>query len=170
MKLLAVVNPENAVEEEISKFKLRQAARAVVFDRDGRVALLNVSKKNYHKLPGGGIEAGESVLDALKRECREEIGCEIEVMGEIGEIVEYLKMFNINQTSFCYMAKLVGEKGEPAFMPDEIEDGFILFSGLRSMMLNIFFLPRNRPISGAECTSFRGTRPFLTQSEMCYNI
>jgi len=126
MKLLAVINPENAVEEEISKFKLRQAARAVVFDRDGRIALLNVSKKNYHKLPGGGIEAGESVLDALKRECREEIGCEIEVAGEIGEIVEYLKMFNINQTSFCYMAKLVGEKGKPAFMPGEIEDGFMV--------------------------------------------
>lgn len=124
MKFLALLNPENATETEVSKYKAREATRAVVFDKENNVALLNVSKWNYHKLPGGGIEEGESLIAALERECCEEIGCEIEVTAELGEIIEYRKMFGVKQTSYCYLAKVVGEKGEPAFMPDEIEDGF----------------------------------------------
>jgi ADP-ribose pyrophosphatase YjhB (NUDIX family) len=111
MGKLTVINSENATDEEVIKFKTREAARAVVINNDGNIALLNVSKWNYHKLPGGGINEGEGVIAALKRECREEIGCEVEVTGEIGEIIEYRKMFNLKQTSYCYLAKVVGEKG-----------------------------------------------------------
>jgi len=32
------------------------------------------------KFPGGGLEWGEGTLDCLKRECREELGCEVEVI------------------------------------------------------------------------------------------
>ncbi len=32
------------------------------------------------KFPGGGLIWGEGMLDCLKRECREELGCEIEVL------------------------------------------------------------------------------------------
>lgn len=31
------------------------------------------------KFPGGGLIWGEGIIDCLKRECREELGCEIEV-------------------------------------------------------------------------------------------
>ena len=37
-------------------FRIREAARAVVVDENGRVALLKVGKHSYHKLPGGGID------------------------------------------------------------------------------------------------------------------
>ncbi len=124
MKLLATLNPEYASDKEADGFKRREAARAIVFDADGKIALLNVAKKGYHKLPGGGVEAGEGVVDALMRECREEIGCQIAIIDALGEIVEYRKMFKIKQTSFCYLAKVVGPKGEPMFMPDELADGF----------------------------------------------
>jgi len=124
MKLLATLNPESASVAEADGYKRREAARAVVFDAEGNIALLSVTKAGYHKLPGGGVEAGEGVIDALMRECREEIGCNIEITETLGEIVEYRKMFKVKQTSFCYLAKVVGVKGEPNFMPDEIEDGF----------------------------------------------
>ncbi len=33
------------------------------------------------KLPGGGLEFGEGTIDCLKRECMEEFGQEVEVLG-----------------------------------------------------------------------------------------
>ncbi len=124
MNHLALINPENVSEEEVQSYPVREAARAIVMDAQGKIALLHVTKRNYYKLPGGGLEGSENHEDALKRECLEEIGCDIEVVGEIGSIVEYRKMFNLKQTSYCYLAKLKGEKGTPTLMEDEKEDGF----------------------------------------------
>ncbi len=124
MRLLKTIEFEKVSPEELAGYEARQAARAVVFDKEGKVALLFVSKLNYHKLPGGGVDEGESLEEALRRECREEIGCEIKITGEIGTTIEHRKLFKIKQESFCYLAEVVGEKGEPAFMDDEIEEGF----------------------------------------------
>lgn len=124
MTLLATLNPENATPEEVHLYPLREAARAIVFDTEGNVAMLYASKENYYKLPGGGIEEGEDKLTALKRECLEEIGCDVEVLGELGIIEEYRKFYNLKQISYCYAAQLKGEKGIPEFTPEEIEEGF----------------------------------------------
>ncbi len=124
MKFIKIINPENASDEEVAKFAIREAVRAIVYDKDGNVAILNVSKQNYHKLPGGGVEKGEDLQTALKRECQEELGCDIEMYGEVGEIIEYRKMYNMKQISPCYLVKVVGEKGSPSFTEEESEDGF----------------------------------------------
>src|SRR3989344_281313 len=114
MRLIKVLNPENVSEDEVATFAFRNAARAIVYDQDGNVGILNVSKQKYHKLPGGGIEQGENIESALKRECREELGCDIKVNREVGQIVEYRKIFRLKQTSFCYSATGIGEKGMPS--------------------------------------------------------
>src|SRR5262245_43193604 len=56
--------------------RLRRGARAVVVDRDDRILLLRVIVDDASGwiTPGGGIETGESLLDALRRELLEEIG------------------------------------------------------------------------------------------------
>lgn len=41
----------------------------------------------------GGIELGESTDKALRREVKEEVGADIEVLGEIGAILEYRNEF-----------------------------------------------------------------------------
>ena len=123
-KLLKLLNPENSTEQKVKKFVVREAVRAVVFDPDNKIALLDVTRDHYYKLPGGGIEVGEDHLAALKRECLEEIGCQIELIGEVGMVVEYRKFCNLKQISYCYLAKLTGQKGMPHFMPDELEEGF----------------------------------------------
>ncbi len=124
MKQILLLNPENASEEEVKKYRVREAARAVVVDENGMVALLYILKENCYKLPGGGLEGTEDKITALKRECREEIGCDIEVVSEIGLIIEYRKSSNLKQISYCYFAKVKGQKGTPNFTGKELQEGF----------------------------------------------
>lgn len=124
MKQLKIINPRNVSVSEADSYKLRIAARAIVIDRDGLVALLHVARDSYYKLPGGGMEEGEDMMTGLKRECQEEIGCDIEVIKEIGSTVEYWKEDNEKQISHCYMAKVQGQKGRPNLTESEKERGF----------------------------------------------
>jgi len=88
------------------------------------IGILYVSKYNYHKLPGGGLDGDEVIKEALKRECLEEIGCGVEIFGELGEIIEYRDKWSLKQHSYCYLANVVGEKGDPDFTQKEIDNGF----------------------------------------------
>lgn len=105
-------------------FALRQAARAVLMDGAGRMALMHVVKDGYHKLPGGGIEQGEDVYSALRREMREESGAEIEIIGTIGMTAEYIAEYKLKQFSYAYSAELVGSPGESDFTEEEQAGGF----------------------------------------------
>lgn len=52
-------------------------ARAVVIDAAGRVFLIRHSYVSGWHFPGGGVEAGESIVSALAREIREEGNIEL---------------------------------------------------------------------------------------------
>ena len=54
--------------------------RGVVLDRDNRVFLVKHSYVSGWHLPGGGVETGETMLESLTRELREEGN--IELSGE----------------------------------------------------------------------------------------
>ncbi|MDB5180096.1 MAG: ADP-ribose pyrophosphatase [Candidatus Saccharibacteria bacterium] len=115
---------EGVIDVDPNGFRTRTAARAIVLDDLNQVALLKVGNHNYYKLPGGGIEDGEDVKQALARELLEEIGCKAQVIGEVGEIVQYLGEKQLKQTSYCYLAKQIGEKAEPNFTDEELANGF----------------------------------------------
>jgi 8-oxo-dGTP pyrophosphatase MutT (NUDIX family) len=59
---------------------LTMGVRAVVIDGDERVFLVKHTYVAGWQLPGGGVEVGETLVDALKRELIEE--GRIEVLGE----------------------------------------------------------------------------------------
>lgn len=129
MKLIKTLTDKDIFgkgNSDYSSYSLREAARAVLFDQDGKIAFLNVSKQNYHKLPGGGIDQGENHRQGLERELLEETGCKAEILKEIGEVVEYRDKDRRHQISYCWIAKVIGEKGEVSFVHDEIDDGFEL--------------------------------------------
>ncbi len=122
MELLGVIKEEDIFEDCVKQpdidYKLRMAPRAVLFDGD-KIALLYVGKYNYYKLPGGGKKSNESLEDALKRECLEECGCNIEIIREIGQIIEYKDRISQKHETFCFLAKVVGKKGEQSLEEDE---------------------------------------------------
>ena len=141
MELLKEIYDEEYPLENISdtnSWKIREAARAILFDNDNLIPLLFVSKFNYHKLPGGGIDEGEDKEKALIRECLEEVGSEIEVIGEIGQITEYRARQKMIQTSYCCYGNIIS-KGEPNFTDKEVSEGF-----------KIIWLPLHEAISTIE--------------------
>ncbi len=128
MKVLATiaeqdVNPAAPVVDT-ANFSHRKAVRAVILDTTGQVALLHVSRKGYHKLPGGGIDEGEVMHAALERELLEEIGCKAKVVAEVGEVREYRDEWQQYQESYCFLAKLEGDQKPSEFTEEEQGDGF----------------------------------------------
>ncbi len=125
MKTIATIsNKDFGLDETKRKdeLELRNAARAVLFNEKSEVAIIAVPTGNYHKIPGGGVEEGEDIKSALKREILEEVGCEAEIMAEIGQILEYRDP--IKQYSFGFLAKVKGEIGKPKFTDSEKEEDF----------------------------------------------
>ena len=65
---------------------------AVIVDDDGRILLTRRSIPPFMDMwvmPGGKIDLGEPIMEALKREVHEEVGLEIEIKGLI-DVFEHL--------------------------------------------------------------------------------
>lgn len=65
---------------------------AVIVDEDGRVLLTRRSIPPFQDqwvMPGGKIDLGEPIHEALKREVHEEVGLEVEIEGLI-DVFEHL--------------------------------------------------------------------------------
>lgn len=62
---------------------VRPSVRGIII-RDGKIAMVHSLKYDYYKYPGGGIEPGENLEDALIREVAEESGLSV-IPGSIRE-------------------------------------------------------------------------------------
>lgn len=111
--------------------RFRNSIKAVII-RGARV-LLTVNHDQWGEfllLPGGGQEFGESMAEALRRECREELGCEVVVGDLIGardyigahhEFGEYdAHMHQVELIFSCELAP--GQEPHLGNLPDNVGD------------------------------------------------
>jgi 8-oxo-dGTP diphosphatase len=88
---------------------------AIVEFADKRILLIKrrtVPFKGYWALPGGRIEARESIQEAVVREIKEETGLDIEIIKKIGEYREkgFKDGVEYDYTPACFLAKPIGGK------------------------------------------------------------
>jgi ADP-ribose pyrophosphatase YjhB (NUDIX family) len=103
---------------------------AVITDESGALLLIHRTDNDLWALPGGGVDPGESVSDAVVREVQEETGLDIEV-GDLSGIYTNPRHVMVyddgevrQQFSLCFKAVVVGgtirtscESSEVRFMP-----------------------------------------------------
>ena len=112
----------NAVRLSVKAIIVRDDALLVLKCRD--------HTGDWYLLPGGGQEHGETVHEALNRECREEVGCEIEI-GPLRFIRDYIARNHefaeidgdAHQVELMFECTLASEPSGPV-VPDNWQTGF----------------------------------------------
>lgn len=93
-----------------SKYEEREAVKIIILDDVDNVAFVGIK---YRLLPGGGVEEGETLETAAKREALEETGCNIDIIDSLGFVIENKQKICRRQKTFCFVAKVTGIKGMP---------------------------------------------------------
>ena len=84
----------------------RVSVKGLIYD-DGKLLFVR-ERSDTWDLPGGGLEHGEGIAEALRRECREELGAEIEITNAAPIIIPtWSKKFDIPVLIITYRVRLV---------------------------------------------------------------
>jgi 8-oxo-dGTP pyrophosphatase MutT (NUDIX family) len=96
MNLLATIG---TIDESIA-YTDRPTVKVVITKNDDILLL------NNGLLPGGGIDAAESDLEAISRELQEELGATVTNIHKIGEVIQYRNLLGKRYIVKGYTAKL----------------------------------------------------------------
>ena len=104
MKVISELNDQIIIGQDGSSDKPpRLTARAIVKSKEGLYAVMYAEKFGLYSLPGGGLEEGEDVLSALRREVLEETGCIFDEIKDLGIVTENRGHQDYTQKSFYYV-------------------------------------------------------------------
>ena len=103
----------------------RMIVRAIVVDDEGYFYFVRADRDDDFgravviETAGGGVEVGEDLNEAIKRELHEELGAEVEVICKIGVVSDYYNLIhrhNINNFYLCRALRF----GDRMLTDDEI--------------------------------------------------
>lgn len=102
------------------------AAAALVRDETGRILLVRSARRGW-EFPGGQVENGENLIEAVTREVREETGIDIEIDRLVG-LYSNVEGYNSQDGSHYIPTKLMVDftghpvTNQPLSISDEHED------------------------------------------------
>ena len=105
----------------------RRIARGIVFDDDGKFYFVRANrddlfgKATHIETPGGGVEDGEELMTAIRRELSEELGIEVDVLCKIGVVSDYYNVIHRHNLTNYYLCRVVSF-GEKHMTEDEINE------------------------------------------------
>lgn len=105
----------------------KASASVFVRDAEGRVLLLRRPDNELWTIPTGAVKKGETVAEAGVRECREETGLEVEVVGLVGvfsdprHLIAYADGEVRQPINICLRARQVGGEPRPTDEASAIE-------------------------------------------------
>ena len=105
----------------------RMIARAIVVDDEGCFYFVRANrdddfgKATLIETAGGGVEAGEDLDTAIRRELKEELGLDVEVIKKIGLVSDYYNLIHRHNINNYFLCRIVSF-GEKHLTKDEIED------------------------------------------------
>lgn len=111
MKLLHETIVDDLYPKSDTSHRVRNAVRAVIVNESNEIALIHVlgsdmfGNRDHYELPGGGIEDGETLEEALRREVIEEIGFLVENIHEMGTIAIEYNLLNRTDVQHYFVAK-----------------------------------------------------------------
>lgn len=104
----------------------RKIARAICFDDDGLFYFVRAERDDDFgratliETSGGGVEEREDLQAAVKRELKEELGVEVEVLCKIGVVSDYYNLIHRHNLNHYFLCKVVSF-GDKNLTQDEIE-------------------------------------------------
>ena len=105
----------------------RQIVRAIVFDDLGWLYFMRAQRDDQFgratliETSGGGVEQGEDLISAIRRELKEELGAQVEVVSKIGVVSDYYNLIHRHNVNHYYLCR-AASFGEKHLMPDEISE------------------------------------------------
>lgn len=108
---------------------LTLGVRGVVFDRDGRVLLIKHTYATGWHFPGGGVEPGETLIEALERELHEEANVELTGAAELHGVF-FQTAYSVRDHVTVYVIRQFRQDTAPAPNSEIMEHGFFPIDAL----------------------------------------